>query len=285
MVLSRRRSRACARAVPARPTPSLRPCRRPQLDRTLGCSSRSRRESVDFHAAVLWARRAAEAGAPDAQAMLAYILSHGPEELRDPDAAFGWYRKSAEQDCPQGRLGYAIALMRTRRYRGESACRARPASPRGGSWIADCALSARPECRARGRHGAGRCQGAASTTRSRQRPDSVARRRGSACCCSKAAGDRPTSLNGESWLRRAALGGDAEAAALLGDIYARGGALPPNYAEAARWFRTAAERGQKAAARALGMLYLTGAGVARDPDEAATWFKRAAEAGDRRCPG
>ena len=59
-------------------------------------------------------------------------------------------------------------------------------------------------------------------------------------------------LNGETWLRRAALGGDGEAAALLGDIYARDGALPPNYAEAARWFRIAAERGHKAAARALG---------------------------------
>src|SRR5271166_4312547 len=68
-------------------------------------------ERPDYHAAFLWARRAAEMGAPDAQAMLAFILSSGPEELRDPDAAFEWYRKSAEQDCPQGRLGYAIALL------------------------------------------------------------------------------------------------------------------------------------------------------------------------------
>ena len=68
-------------------------------------------ERPDYHAAFHWARCAAEAGSPDAQAMLAFILSSGPEELRDPDAAFEWYRKSAEQDCPQGRLGYAIALM------------------------------------------------------------------------------------------------------------------------------------------------------------------------------
>src|SRR5208337_1591035 len=87
-------------------------------------------------------------------------------------------------------------------------------------------------------------------------------------------------LNGESWLRRAALAGESEAAAPLGDSYARVCALPPNYIEAAHWFRTAAERGHKTAARALGMLYLTGAGMARDPDEAAAWFKRAAEAGD-----
>ena len=66
---------------------------------------------ADYYAAVLWARRAAEAGASEAQALLAYILTSGPEELRDPDAAFEWYRKSAEQDCPQGRLGYVIGLM------------------------------------------------------------------------------------------------------------------------------------------------------------------------------
>ena len=61
----------------------------------------------------------------------------------------------------------------------------------------------------------------------------------------------------------------AEAAALIGDLYAKGGALPPNYAEAAMWFRRAAEAGHRTAARALGMLYLTGAGVGRDSEEAA----------------
>ena len=90
-------------------------------------------------------------------------------------------------------------------------------------------------------------------------------------------------LNGETWLRRAALGGDCEAAALLGDIYARDGVLPPNYAEAARWFRIAAERGHKAAARALAMLYLNGTGIGRDPDAAAVSLKDAAEAGDLRA--
>ena len=65
----------------------------------------------DFYAALPWARMAADAGSADAQAMLGYILSYGPEDLRDLDAAFGWYRASAQQNCPQGRLGYAIALL------------------------------------------------------------------------------------------------------------------------------------------------------------------------------
>ncbi|MEJ1978406.1 MAG: hypothetical protein WDN49_22050 [Acetobacteraceae bacterium] len=64
---------------------------------------------------------------------------------------------------------------------------------------------------------------------------------------------------GESWLRRAALAGDAEAAVIVGDLYAKGGELPPNYAEAAIWFARAAELGHAAAARALGLLHLTGA--------------------------
>ena len=88
--------------------------------------------------------------------------------------------------------------------------------------------------------------------------------------------------SGESWLRSAALGGDSEAAAELGDLYARGGNRQPDYGEAAYWFRTAAERGDRRAARSLGMLHLTGAGVARDVDEAISWFRRAAEAGDLR---
>ena len=48
--------------------------------------------------------------------------------------------------------------------------------------------------------------------------------------------------HGESWLRRAAHAGDAEAAALVGDLYVRRW-LPPNYAEAADWYRRAAEAG------------------------------------------
>jgi hypothetical protein len=93
------------------------------------------------------------------------------------------------------------------------------------------------------------------------------------------------SSEGESWLRRAALAGDAEAAILVGNLYARGGKLPPNYAEAATWFRRAAEAGHKGAARALGLLYLTGTGVAPDTEEAAQWFRISAAAGDAAAGG
>lgn len=234
---------------------------------------------ADYHAAMLWARPAAEAGAPDAQAMLAYILCSGPEGLRDPDAALQWYRKSAEQDCPQGRLGYAIALM-LRADTAEKTVAARDELVRA-------AQAGLPTAHFLLGVGAEDAVGTRMNETEARQHYKIAAEAGLASAqvrlglmLLQGRGGPADPLNGESWLRRAALGGNREAAALLGDIYARGGDLPPNYVEAAHWFRTAAERGHNAAARALGTLYLTGAGVAQDADEAATWFKRAAEAGD-----
>jgi len=86
-------------------------------------------------------------------------------------------------------------------------------------------------------------------------------------------------MTGESWLLRAALAGDPQAATLVGNLYVQSGPLPPNYAEASNWYRRAAEAGDKVAVRALGSLYLTGAGLARDNEEAARWLRTAAEAG------
>ncbi|MEO8715322.1 MAG: tetratricopeptide repeat protein, partial [Acetobacteraceae bacterium] len=64
----------------------------------------------DHGEAARWARKAAEGGSADGQALLGYILTSGPETLRDTEAAREWYRKSAEAGCPQGALGYALAL-------------------------------------------------------------------------------------------------------------------------------------------------------------------------------
>jgi hypothetical protein len=234
---------------------------------------------VDYCAAMRWAKRAADAGVPDAQAILGYILSSGPEELRDPDAALKLYRESAQHDCPQGRLGYALMLM-TQADTAEKSLAAHDElvlAAAAGLPTAHYLLGAEAE------RGAGTAQ---DDTKAREHY-TIAAEAGLASAQTRLGllllegrGGPADLLNGESWLRRATLSGDIEAAALLGDIYARGGEVPPNYLEAAHWFRTAAERGHKSAARALGTLYLTGAGVGRDADEAAVWFKRAAEAGD-----
>jgi hypothetical protein len=66
----------------------------------------------DFESALHWARQAAEAGSAEGQAMLAYILTYGPEHMRDVEAAEQWYARFAAAGCPQGNLGYALALAR-----------------------------------------------------------------------------------------------------------------------------------------------------------------------------
>ena len=53
----------------------------------------------DYAAALPWARRAAEQGVIEAQALLGYILTSGPEPLRDLEQAERWYRRSAEAGC------------------------------------------------------------------------------------------------------------------------------------------------------------------------------------------
>ncbi len=49
----------------------------------------------DFDGAVRWARRAAEGGSADGQAVLGYILTSGPEQMRSLDEAHQWYDRSA----------------------------------------------------------------------------------------------------------------------------------------------------------------------------------------------
>nr|WP_243444130.1 tetratricopeptide repeat protein [Acetobacter persici] len=66
----------------------------------------------DYYKAARWARQAAEAGNPDAQALYGYILSAGPDDIRDPDQALLWYQKSADAGCLQGYLGLGLAALK-----------------------------------------------------------------------------------------------------------------------------------------------------------------------------
>jgi hypothetical protein len=85
----------------------------------------------------------------------------------------------------------------------------------------------------------------------------------------------------ETWLRRAAVAGDAKAAAAIGDMYAAdNGDVPPNHAEAVVWFQRAAEAGHPGAARCLGRAYLSGRGVRQDLRLAADWLRAAIEGGE-----
>src|SRR5262249_39802747 len=67
----------------------------------------------DFETGIHWARKAAAGGSADGQAVLGYILTSGPEHLRNLDEAHLWYERAAAAGCPQGALGYALSLART----------------------------------------------------------------------------------------------------------------------------------------------------------------------------
>ena len=242
-------------------------------------------QAPDFLIAARWARMAAQAGSADGQAVLAYILTAGPEPMRDLAQAHDWYKRSADAGCPQGALGFALSLARdapddkvggepTHRLVAEYLGRAAEAGLPTALYL----LGVLHE------RGAGvKCDPAAAAQLYRRAAEKANRsgqaRWGLALMQGIGVDANPT--EGESWLRRAALAGDPEAAALVGDLYAKGGALPPNYAEAAIWMRRAAEAGHSGAARTLGLLHLTGAGVAPAPEEAARWFRVAGEAGDK----
>ena len=194
----------------------------------------------DFGSAITWARLAAVAGSAKGQALLAYILSHGPESMRDLDDGEQWYKRSAAAGCPEGSLGYALSLARyakddegwrlVREQLNHAAEAGLPTAIYLLGTLADQGLgTARdPEAAALFYRDA-----AENGLRPAQLRWGIALMEG--------AGVAQDFVAGETWLRRAALAGDPEAAVLVGNLCLGNGELPPNYAEAARWYRRAAE--------------------------------------------
>ena len=206
----------------------------------------------DYVKAMQRARMAAEAGSGEAQAVLAFILSSGPQDMRDLDEADLWYERSAAAGCPQGMLGHALAL--NRKGGGETVQREVAVqlgkAAAAGLPVALYLLGVMSE---RGL-GVTRNEGAAAEfyRRAAEKGNRSGQARwGKALMHGIGVDANPS--DGETWLRRAALAGDPEAAVALGDLHATGGNLSPNHAEAASWFRRAAEAGHKGAARSLGL--------------------------------
>ena len=178
----------------------------------------------DFATAEKWARRAADAGSADGQALLGYILTSGPEEMRKPDEAVGWYKKSAEAGCPQGHLGYALALAQNARAPETQAAiteHLRQAADKGLA----TALYLYGTLTERG---VGLPADRTAASQLYRKAAEKGHRSGQAkwgLALMEGLGVEANPTEGKSWLRRAALAGDAEAAALVGDLYARGGRL------------------------------------------------------------
>ena len=251
--------------------------RRPGSDRLFRTDAPA---EPDFDAALKWARQAAEAGSAKGEALLGYVLTYGPESMRDLEEAHRWYERSAAAGCPEGNLGYALSLARRTNGRGGGA-----KSPSNCARAAEAQLPTAIYLLAvLTEQGLGVPRDPLAAAQLYRDAAEKGHRSAQVRWGLKLIeGDRieQDRVTGESWLRRAALAGDPEAATLVGNLYVQSGPLPPNYAEAASWYRRAAEGGHKAAARALGSLYLTGAGVPQDNEEATRWLRVAAEAGDQ----
>ncbi len=235
----------------------------------------------DMQKAAYWAQKAAEQGSADAQALYGYMLSSGPEEIRDVEAALEWYDKAVAQECVQGYLGKGLLLLQ----RGNNADDYAKAAvylekaAEGNMGSAIYRLGVMYETGQGVPRNLERAvelyhKAAEMGIREAQALYGISLRMGKG-------GLEPNLVQAETWLRRAALQGDIEAAVILGDMNGRGNDdMPPSYIEAARWYRFAAEKGHAGAARALGMLYLGGLGVAQSLEEGVSWLEKAAEHGD-----
>jgi len=238
---------------------------------------RDTKTEPDFGTALGFATKAATAGSAEGQAVLGYILTHGPDKLRDLAAAHRWYEMSATAGCAEGSLGLALSLGR----RGAASDQARIAqhlrhAADGGLPTAVYLLAFLTEnghgvpCDA---EAAARLYEAAA-----EQGVSAAQLRLGLALLDGALG-RCDPAAGEAWMRRAALAGNIDAAFMLGDRIVKGG--NPNFAEAAVWFRQAADGGHADAVRALASLYLTGNGVAKDTEEGTRLLSAAANAGNQ----
>lgn len=81
-------------------------------------------------------------------------------------------------------------------------------------------------------------------------------------------------------LKTAAEGGDASAAAELGDLYRLGTGLTQSWPNAFRWYLAGAVLGDRDAQNNVATCYLDGLGHRRDVREAIGWYKKSAEQGN-----
>jgi len=238
----------------------------------------------DYVLAASLARRAANAGSPEARALLATILSIAPATTDTRDEADALFRQSAEAGWPMGQLGHAMTLLRVgtpdavqkaRDLLSAAACSGLPtahfllgaiaesgAMAESGAESGADTAAAVPHYRTAAEHG----HTAAKT------------RLGLALLTGRGTGRNL--VEAETWLRRAALDGDALAAAVLGDFHASHDRRPPDLAAAAHWYRHAAELGHPGSARALARTIAAGAMGKPDPGEIAAWLETAIEGGE-----
>jgi tetratricopeptide (TPR) repeat protein len=197
----------------------------------------------DYSTALVWYRRGADIGDPQAQFDVAWTYQNGLGVPADPAQAVQWYRRAAEN-------GHAMAANNLGvLYKN------------GVGTERDYAEAMRWYRRAAD---AGNAEAQNNIGVLFDNGQGVTRDYGQAML----------------WFRRAADAGNVSAEVNLGVLFQNGVGVTLDYGEAMRWFRRATDAGSPAGETSLGLMYENGLGVQRDHAAALVWIRKAASAGD-----
>ena len=239
--------------------------------------TRAEASEPDHRLAAGYARQGAEGGSAEAQALLACILEADASLERNAGEMEALYRASATAGWPLGQLGHARMLMEagTPEALSEALIPLRAAAGAGlptACFLLGVLLEA-------GAGGEPDPAAAAVQYRAGAEHGHTGAKTRLGLSLLTGRGVPVNDVEGETWLRRAAMDGDPVAAAVLGDFHANSGQTGLGYQEAARWYRRAAELGHAGAAHALARAIAAGAEGRPDPGEAARWLQAAIAGG------
>ncbi|WP_194285364.1 SEL1-like repeat protein [Gluconobacter aidae] len=233
----------------------------------------------DYAKALFWAERAAEGGDFDGMVLAAHLLTQGPETLRDIVRGRALYQHAAEGGNVQGLYGHGVALLgaaQTPEERRKAVAFIQQAST-DGLPEAELMLGTILEY-----EGGKDAQAFGYFMKAATQNHPAAQMKVGVAYYQGRGVERDVS-KAETWLRKAAQGGEIEAIALVGDINLQGDGVAPNFLEAHSWYRRAFEAGHVGAAVTLAQLFYNGMGCETDHAEAKRLLDFAADHGSEKA--
>lgn len=233
----------------------------------------------DFAQAVIWYRKAAEAGNPAAMVKLGGAYNFGRGVKKDEGVAARWYRRATAAGDLDGMCSFGWCFLEgwgVRRDEAEAI-----------KWFEKAANAGNPD-------GINNLGVMYSQGRGVKKDDAEALKLFRKAA---AAGYEPGICNvgwayangrgvardlteGVKWYRKAAEKGDAHSMINLGDSHSlRGDGVTKEDVEAFKWYQKAADEGLAEGMYKVAWAYDIGRGVKRDREEALRWYRQAAEAG------
>ncbi|GBR35710.1 Sel1 domain-containing protein [Neoasaia chiangmaiensis NBRC 101099] len=233
----------------------------------------------DHAEALSWAERAVEGGDFDGMVLAAHLLTQGPETLRDIARGHELYQRAAEGGNVQGLYGHGVTLLGAARTSGERS--------RAVAFIQQAATGGLPDAELMlgtilEYEGGKDAQAFSHFMKAATQSHSVAQMKVGVAYYQGRGIERDVS-KAETWLRKAAQGGEVEAIALVGDINLQGDGVAPNFPEAHSWYRRAVKSGHVGAAVTLAQLFYNGMGCETDHAEAKRLLDFAADHGSEQA--